>query len=168
MSSERSIRLRCEQCGHEWSARNTEGKGRQCSKCRSRRLIEVSEDATFSEVRPDVENAVEPKAATSNDVQDDLEIRQKAKELEMAKLEKQIRDLNGSSVSEGIAERMVANNILLLDILRRCEVLDESEYDMLASLCPWCGARGDEGLVYDDADGRNGNRCASCGHWVPY
>ena len=33
--------LKCENCGHEWKPRNTEGKARQCSKCRSRRITEI-------------------------------------------------------------------------------------------------------------------------------
>jgi hypothetical protein len=169
-SSRARPQLMCEACGHTWSPRNTAGASRHCSKCNSKQIIEVSDDNAVPspEIAPHMAEVVVGKISVPPLLKDDPDIRQKLKELELARLDKQIRDLNGSSLSEGMAERMVANNILLLDILRRSEVLEESEYDMLASLCPWCGARGEEGLVYDDADGRNGNRCASCGHFIRY
>jgi hypothetical protein len=72
------------------------------------------------------------------------------------------------SLSNLVVERLVASNTELLGFIRDSGAIGEGDFQFQVSKCPWCGAGGDEGLVYEDKNGTNGNRCASCGHWVPY
>jgi uncharacterized Zn finger protein len=43
MATQDAVTLRCEKCGHSWKGRNTPGTARQCSKCRSRKIVVVGE-----------------------------------------------------------------------------------------------------------------------------
>lgn len=162
-------KLMCEACGHTWYPRNTSGSSRHCSECNSRQIVEVdSSIAPSSEINPKHVEVISERTVLPIPLREDTDIRKKLKELELARLDKQIRELKSSTTPEVIVEKIVANNILLLDALYRNGAIDENEYQLMASACPWCGAAGDEGLVYEEVKGSNGNRCVSCGHWVPY
>lgn len=171
--SQESLTLRCESCGHTWNARNTPGTSRQCSKCRSRR-IEEAKDALDNISDASVERVPVDRGdpATPAELKDDPDIREKMKELELAKLDKQLRELKRGPNDDAVIERLVINNIELLCEMSASGTIDEKTYESLASSCPWCGANGGDGLVYEEyRDGgqlKNGFRCASCGHWVPY
>lgn len=174
MPSHISVTLRCEQCGHTWTARNIDGKSRQCSKCRSRKIIEVDCDAdALVTERPETDMVkASQKVSFPPSLSDDPEILKKVKELELAKLDRQIREMREQSFRDGFAERLVINHLSLLVELSQANIIDEDTINRLMSYCPWCGAEREDGLVYveypKDHPTMTGYRCASCKHWVPY
>lgn len=173
MSSEHSIKLKCQQCGHEWTSRNTDGKGRQCSKCRSRKMIEMPKDSEPVTNVPDGKVIASRDAADMlTDLRNDSEVREKLKELELARLDRQIREVRGNQLSDGLAERLAIKLMDLLVELSNARAIDEDVFERLISYCPWCEANGEDGLIYEDPNedhpSKNGYRCNSCGHWVPY
>jgi hypothetical protein len=60
--------------------------------------------------------------------------------MELAKLDKQIRDVKGGPSSERVIERLVANNNLLFDALRDTKAIDEFDHAQRISKCP-CAVR---------------------------
>lgn len=174
MDKDERLTLMCQECGHTWTARNTDGRARQCSKCRSRRLAEVPKN-NLSEGEDAVTADADPPARTrspASSIMDDPEVREKVKELEIAKLDRQLREVRFGVTGDEFIERVVLRQNLLLEELNRSEIIDDETLLDLASLCPWCGASGYDGLAFEEfQDGRifrNGYRCASCGHWVPH
>jgi hypothetical protein len=163
MPTEAPSIIKC-RCGHSWTARKAEtSKPRQCPKCYSRDVKEEVDGGPghFDHVTK----------ALRSGLDDDPEILAKRKELELARLERQIREARGQQSEDGVAERIVVNHISLLVELWAAEILPYETFEGLISHCPWCNAVGENGLVYEEyeADHPNdtGYSCASCGHWVP-
>lgn len=53
-------------------------------------------------------------------------------------------------------------------MLRGQEVIEDETCEVLLSLCPLCGSKGDEGLRFDSEEDENGKwsswrQCRSCG-----
>lgn len=108
------------------------------------------------------------KLAFPVDLEDGPDIRQRIKELKLAKLDKNIRMLKSAWSSNNEIGRIVANNILLLDALRNSNTIAEVDKEQKASMCLWCGASGEEDLKCEGTDGINGNRGSNCGHLTSY
>jgi predicted Zn-ribbon and HTH transcriptional regulator len=133
----RALKLKCESCGHEWRGRNTEGKARQCSKCRSRRIIEIEEGErlTAKSVGTSMETPIDR-------MTDDADIKAKIKELQLARLDRQIAEAKGYLIDQVALGRTVEQLKETLRAFTDDDFEDEgrkSYMKYLASLCPWCG-----------------------------
>lgn len=167
------VTLRCNNCGHEWKARHTGGKARQCSKCRSRSISEVAIDDRVSLTsQSPLVNSNEHTARDSHQHDDsimqllanDLEIIEKRKELELAKIERQIAEERAATIDPEVIERIVGDFKSLLFELSCKNLIPEEEYERLISHCPWCTSCSVEMVELDD--GEYGWKCRYCGREV--
>jgi len=145
-----TIRLRCEQCGHEWNPRNTEGTARQCSKCRSRQIIELPREPeqpiiatpvpfVIADTVP-VKTEGRPRSRkVDEEYLNDPEVQAKLKELQLARLERQIAEEKSSIEDFEAFDRLVGNYKYLLTKLGEQHLLSKEDYRILASECSRCG-----------------------------
>ncbi len=170
--------LRCTQCGHSWKPRNTEGTARQCSKCRSRSIVEIPDEPAFQEAESQ-SNSLESgstKSFSKNntsipkcpELKNDPDIIQKKKELELIRLDRQIAEERQKINESEVTKRLMRFNISLLNTLRSEDNLSGKDYDELTSMCIQCGAEGDKGLEYFEEMDEGGvwhswYECRSCG-----
>ena len=171
MTTQDSVMLRCDGCGHEWRSRNTEGKARQCSKCRSRRMSEVHPDELVLDSTTSNPMAVRSMTMRGRSTNasspyydafaDDPDARKKRKELEIAKLDRQIAEEKGLGLQSDTVMRFVGRHKMLLSMLHDGGFLDDDEFEFLSGECPWCG-----GGFMEHVEVRNGIwgwKCHNCG-----
>jgi len=171
MTAQDSVMLKCDACGHEWKSRNTAGKARQCSKCRSRRItvmdprvIIACGDATEDMKETPLISKASAFSPYKAIFSDDPEVRKKMRELEIAKLDRQIAEERGIELRSDAFNRLVGQHKMLLSILHDGGFLDNEEYEFLSSECPWCG--GDDMEPMEVKKGAWGWRCQKCGKEV--
>jgi DNA-directed RNA polymerase subunit RPC12/RpoP len=182
-ASESSTIIICGRCGHQWSRRkNRVAQKRQCPKCYSRRTSEKNETEGVTRASTDI---AEPGGTQSTipslnvstsgggfpPLSDDADVRRKLKELELVRIEREIRDLKGQTQDPTVFERFLVTHWILLDRLHAERVISDSDHDFLKGECPWCGAERKEGIMYSEFVEKNGVtkqmfRCMTCGHTV--
>lgn len=173
MAPQSSVTLRCNNCGHEWKSRSTGGKARQCSKCRSRDISEVSAKETPSEgtssIVTDNDKHVSKKSyvrvtSRSQALANDPEIREKLKELELARIERQITEERGAVHDPDVLMRIVGDFKTLLFELNDSGRLTDKQYDSLVHHCPWCTSSSME--IEEFSDSEFGWKCRYCGKTI--
>jgi ribosomal protein L37AE/L43A len=160
------IILRCQQCGHEWKGRRSVGTARQCSKCRSRSILQVTEedtalpDTAIVSETPPVAKTYSPSRAGEefNGYLDDPEVHAKIRELQIARLERQIAEEQIQLRDPQPFNRLVGSYKYLLRSLWERKALSNDAYRILISECPWCG----ESTMHTDEDGSCWT-CDKCG-----
>jgi ribosomal protein L37AE/L43A len=171
MSAQDSVTLKCESCGHEWEARNTPGKARQCSKCRSRKIGEAIKDTRRTEegmsseliarsLNKGTASCNEPQAAS---IMNDPEVREKLKELEIVKLERQIARERGCFNDERALKVVTFAYKTLIRGLYGSGFMDDEFLEFLESVCPWCGR---PSILFIDDEESYGWKCQHCGKVV--
>lgn len=162
-------KVRCLRCGHVWAPRNRDAKERMCSKCRSRRTEEL-EDEGFPPL-PSTQNGAEVQEGTSlpeatknipRGLLDDPEVYEKMKELQVARLERQIAEEKEGKVETTALERLDSIFKILVTSVEWRSALMTDIGGFLETYCIWCGASRKNGTHYDNALG--GWKCAKCGH----
>jgi len=163
MDAQSRVKLRCQQCGHEWKGRSSTGIARQCSKCRSRQIAEVNDDdhAASDAVTIMPNETVNQVAAIPIGLMDDPEIRQKMKELELARIERKIAEEGARVIPEAALINIANAQKMLLQNLHSSHVIDDNMFVFLSSMCPWCG-NGSMHQIEVKPD-ILGWRCKSCG-----
>lgn len=169
MTAQDSVMLRCDTCGHEWKSRNTAGKGRQCSKCRSRKISVVDPNENASGIDDaagmnEITHAGKVASSSKAIFSDDPKVRKKMRELEIAKLDRQIAEERGIELQANSFTRHVGQHKMLLSILHDDGFLDDGEYEFLSSECPWCGCGCMEHKEIRKGDW--GWKCDKCGKEV--
>ncbi len=160
-------RYRCLRCNHEWTARNPSSTRRECSRCRSLR-VEVVNPPTQPNPTPfTATTSAEPPPASPavpTSLRDDPDIVKKLKELNLAKLEREIAEVKEGNIPSVALERLDAIMKLLVQFLNRVGVLGSDTADFFNTFCVWCGAERKKGMEYDD--GANCWKCRTCGRLV--
>jgi len=162
--------LKCDGCGHEWRSRRTEGKARQCSKCRSRRISEIQENfITCAESIPGVGGIGKPAGSHSithpkgiiDAFAEDPQVRNKRKELEIARLDRQIAEERGHLENTETTERLALIIKALIEELNDEGMLDSGFSEYYSHYCLWCGAEDDQGVKRNSSNGIR--KCVTCG-----
>ena len=149
----------CGDCGHTWVPRSDNPKRPQCSNCRSRNVSKVDRTAANARVPPsdtNYNNQPTPQktngklTSISTVLVDDPEIREKLKELEIARLDKQIAEEIGATVDpEEIAQLVDDSKVIahivsdlksLAFVLYSKQWISKEEYEEMVRSCPWCGS----------------------------
>ena len=96
-------KLRCLDCDHDWTPRNTKGKARECSNCGSKNLEEYDpNEVNDEEIQSAEETEVKQETASSNEFQpvddefrDDEDVKKLRKKLKNRNLYayKQLKDI---------------------------------------------------------------------------
>jgi hypothetical protein len=103
-------------------------------------------------------------ASRSQALADDPEIREKLRELELARIEKQIAEARGELVDSTALVRLVSNYKVLLTNINSNGYLTDGDYDTLVSECPWCG---EFDIVHEEIRPNVfGWKCQNCGKEV--
>jgi hypothetical protein len=134
--------------------------------CRSRSIVRVfEEDAAVPEMVPVNKSPALAKSpiwsSTGKGFEGylgDPEVLAKIKELQIARLEKQIAEEEASVKELKAFNRLVGNYKYLLSYLVKKNVLSKDEYRMLADECPWCNKMA---MEFDATSGKW--VCKKCG-----
>jgi len=163
----------CDDCGHTWKPRSENPKRSQCSKCRSRNVSKV--DRATKGVQSQINNTDCIIQSTSQKtygklssiptiLADDPDIKDKLKELELARIERQIAETKGELKGPLALDRLISSYKVLLFNLNDNGHLTDVDYVRLASECFWCG---EYDMVFEEISADHfGWRCYSCGKQV--
>lgn len=91
---------------------------------------------------------------------DDPEVREKVKQLQLAKLDRQIAEERAELIDYGALGTFIASYKMLLRFLHNCGSLSDSEFELVDIRCPWCG-----GLFEYEEDSKadiQGWKCTVC------
>jgi DNA-directed RNA polymerase subunit RPC12/RpoP len=179
MDDSNSVMLRCDNCGHTWKPRSTEGKARQCSKCRSRRISVIEQEDSHS-ISPLAQSSKSKRISASTipspsnihpSIKEDPDIIAKMKELELVRIERQIVEEQKAIVKARAIDSLAKAYYCLLDAAWLGIKLDDDTYEELVSVCLYCGSTGDAGLEYIEERVNGGNsvqyyQCRSCGRRI--
>jgi hypothetical protein len=95
---------------------------------------------------------------------DDPEVKEKLKELELARIERQIAEAKGELINSRAFERHVSTFLSLLENLFENGHISELAFETLGSECPWCG---ECEMVYEEIGTDHFRwRCRKCGKIV--
>lgn len=88
---------------------------------------------------------------------DDPEVREKFKQLQLAKLDRQIAEERAELIDYGALGTFIASYKMLLRFLHICGSLSDSEFELVDIRCPWCG-----GLFEYEEDSKTDIRSWKC------
>jgi ribosomal protein S27E len=163
---ERISEYRCENCGHSWVGRQQSARRRQCSQCRSTRVAAVgnpnNDGAVASTSTKTPEASPSPSFVVPGSVAKDPEVYEKMKQLQLARLERQIAEEKEGKVQTTALERLDSIFKTLVTYLEGRSASMPDIGTFLETYCIWCGASRNSGMRYDNALG--GWKCATCGH----
>lgn len=166
MDTREAVRLRCQDCGHEWEARDNQVKRRQCSKCRSRTIAQIP---MVPDAVPIEDQVNEPaslikvlsRARVAKEFEgylDDPEVQAKIKELQLARLEGQVAEERGRCYEHDVILRIVSQQKA---ILRALSDGMTKNLDYLLAECPFCGK---STMRFEEVRASTwGWKCHSCG-----
>ena len=141
-----AITLSCKACGNKWQGRAKVKGKRRCPECWSRQVFETSNEdlaGTRSAAKPSSTKLgrMTPgfKDALGPEPGDDEEILEKLKELKLARINKEIAEVESGLKECDAFSRLVARVKELIQSLGESASLDENMVVYLDSSCPWCG-----------------------------
>jgi hypothetical protein len=158
-------------CGHSWKARSSNPKSAQCSRCKSRKV--TSEASSTTEPETVTQGAEVLKTSGSSErvevslprvLLEDVDVRNKMKELQLARLERQIAKEKNGIDNTSVLDRTVTDFKLLVMWLNTKGSLDPGLSDLLETSCPWCGAQRERGMFRSRKS--DNWKCRSCGKEV--
>jgi len=171
--------LRCGDCNYTWNARKTAvSQPRRCPECGSRSVSLAQSEVPKEETKVGT-------AVPTDGIDDDPEVKAKLKELRLVQIEAQIA-LETLKNGEPMEKRLIELEARIDDLVgwRDCYELaiwrsqlchwitakylrkgfgDSRALDYIESVCPLCGAYGENGLEMIDENNSNKRRCNNCG-----
>ncbi len=163
----------CDDCGHTWNPRSENPKRSQCSKCKSRNVSKVNRAVKGGPSPLNNADCIIQSTSQKNYgklssiptiLADDPDIKEKLKELELARIERKIAEEKGDLVNSRAFERHVSSYKSLLDNLFENGHLTQIAFNALSSECPWCG---EYEMVFEEiSTERFGWICRKCGKLI--